>query len=292
MTNNNIIAFAGHKGSGKDTCGLFIFGSYLCNLGLVQGGFTIKPEGLWVTDILGDKNLQGRFDPRRNTETMRNFLAEYVDPYIKLYSFADELKTFCINVLGLSWEQCYGSNENKNSLTHLKWENMPGVISCITENEWKGYVDGIKEYKPLSSKFDWHNKLFSDISKMYWHKPGEMTAREVLQYFGTEIVRRMYSPAWAKATVNKIKREQPLLAIITDARFEDEVDEVNKAEGKVIKLMRQPYKDEHESERLNIPDEKFAAIIDNTEMTIDQQNDKLVEIVSGWGLLPEIEVLG
>ena len=128
---NNIISFCGHKASGKDTCGLFIFGSYLCSLGLVEGGFTIKPEGLWVTDIMGNKDLQGRFDPRRNTDTMRNFLAEYVDPYIKLYSFADELKQFCINVFGLRHEQCYGSNEEKNMPTALKWKDMPGIITIM-----------------------------------------------------------------------------------------------------------------------------------------------------------------
>jgi len=282
---NNIIAFAGHKASGKDTCGLFIFGSYLCSLGLVQGGYTIKSDGLYVTDIMGDANLKGRFDPRRNTDTMRNFLAEYVDPYIKLYSFADELKSFCINVLGLSWEQCYGSNENKNSLTHLRWENMPNVVTP----EW---VEELIIGEGISASYDIEQIKKEGIYGFSVHDLGFMTAREVLQYFGTEIVRKMYGPAWAKATVNKIKRERPILAIITDTRFEDEVDEVNDAGGKVIKLMRQPYNDEHESEKLNIPNEKFAAIINNSNMTLDEQNDKLVEIISGWGLLPQMEILG
>jgi hypothetical protein len=280
---NNIISFCGHKASGKDTCGLFIFGSYLCSLGLVEGGFTIKPEGLWVTDIMGNKDLQGRFDPRRNTDTMRNFLAEYVDPYIKLYSFADELKSFCINVLGLTHEQCYGTNNDKNSLTHLKWENMPGCMS------WQNAASMCNMYG-VPQDIKCVEKMFKDRGIIL--NQTEMTAREVLQYFGTEIVRKMYSPAWAKATLNKIKREQPLLAIITDCRFEDELDEVKNNGGKVIKLLRQPHQDNHASEQINIADDKFDAIIDNTNLTIDEQNDKLIEILTKWELLPQMEILG
>jgi hypothetical protein len=43
----------------------------------------------------------------------------------KIYSFADPLKEdICMNILGLSYNQCYGSDEEKNSLTHLIWKNQ------------------------------------------------------------------------------------------------------------------------------------------------------------------------
>lgn len=43
----------------------------------------------------------------------------------KIYSFADPLKQdICINILGLSYEQCYGSDDDKNSLTQLHWNNQ------------------------------------------------------------------------------------------------------------------------------------------------------------------------
>jgi hypothetical protein len=42
----------------------------------------------------------------------------------KIYSFADPLKQdICINILGLSHDQCYGSDDDKNSLTHLTWND-------------------------------------------------------------------------------------------------------------------------------------------------------------------------
>lgn len=42
----------------------------------------------------------------------------------KIYNFADPLKQdICINILGLSHEQCYGSDLDKNTLTHIKWQD-------------------------------------------------------------------------------------------------------------------------------------------------------------------------
>jgi len=45
----------------------------------------------------------------------------------KLYSFADPLKQdICINLLGLTYEQCYGTDEDKNTFTDIKWNSIPG----------------------------------------------------------------------------------------------------------------------------------------------------------------------
>ena len=59
--------------------------------------------------------------------------AEYVKAFVeqhskdaicKIYSFADPLKQdICMNILDLTYEQCYGSDEEKNTLTDLYWEN-------------------------------------------------------------------------------------------------------------------------------------------------------------------------
>jgi hypothetical protein len=61
---------------------------------------------------------------------------EYIDKLIKqnyssisckLYSFADPLKQdICMNLLGLTYEQCYGADEDKNSLTDIRWNSIPG----------------------------------------------------------------------------------------------------------------------------------------------------------------------
>lgn len=58
--------------------------------------------------------------------------SEYVESLInnnsldlsyRVYSFADPLKQdICINILGLTYAQCYGSDEDKNTLTDLVWD--------------------------------------------------------------------------------------------------------------------------------------------------------------------------
>lgn len=280
----NILAFFGSKTSGKSSSALFVYGSYMCSLGLVRGGFCIKEDGLWITDLFSDDTFQGRFDPYRNNETMKAFLWENISPYVKLYSFADELKQFCIKVLGLRYEQCYGANADKDSLTELRWENIPGVI-CNNNEFWTNF-ESLNDR--LRMEGTGQIPFLPEDCGLISKKEGFMTAREVMQYFGTNIVRKMYGPAWAKATLRKIKEDQPLLAIITDGRFEDECDEVRANNGKCVKLLRSPLKDEHESEKIAIPDEKFDAIIDNSNMSLDEQNDELVKVLIPWGVLPEV----
>lgn len=42
----------------------------------------------------------------------------------KIYNFADPLKeNICIDILGLSYDQCYGSDNKKNELVDCYWEN-------------------------------------------------------------------------------------------------------------------------------------------------------------------------
>ena len=43
----------------------------------------------------------------------------------KIYSFADPLKQdICINILGLTYDQCYGSDDDKNTMTDLWWDGV------------------------------------------------------------------------------------------------------------------------------------------------------------------------
>ena len=48
----------------------------------------------------------------------------------KLYSFADPLKQdICMNLLGLTYEQCYGTDEDKNTFTDIRWNSISGYDS-------------------------------------------------------------------------------------------------------------------------------------------------------------------
>lgn len=42
---------------------------------------------------------------------------------VQVYNFADPLKNLCMEILGLSYDQCYGSDHNKNELVDCYWNN-------------------------------------------------------------------------------------------------------------------------------------------------------------------------
>lgn len=256
VTQNKVLAFAGKKQSGKNTAFNLLLGIEMVKLLIVREKIEITPFGqLWVSDIFGDTEYSGIFDADRETQTMRDFLKEYIYPYIKNYSFADSLKRdICMNLLGLTHEMCYGTNTQRNQLTDLKWENMPGCTN----------------------------------------RQGQMTAREVMQYVGTDIFRRMNNDCWVQACINKITTDNSLFAIITDCRFPNEVDAIHKIGGKVIKFTRQaPDADSHQSETLldkhNYNWNNFDAVLDNAQMSISEQNEALLQLLYQWGWTNKID---
>lgn len=70
--------------------------------------------------------LSGKKQSGKNTcgeVISEHFRNNYPQLDIRFYSFADALKRdICINILGLSVEQCYGSDEQKNTMTDIIWD--------------------------------------------------------------------------------------------------------------------------------------------------------------------------
>lgn len=178
----------------------------------------------------------------------------------KIYSLADPLKQdICINLLGLTNNQCYGSDEEKNTITRLRWNDMPGYNISWTQNQ---------DYDPS----------------------GFMTARQVMQFIGTDIFRNIYNDIWIDGMLNKIKKENFVMAICCDIRFINEVEKFKKIGGIVIKLTRNPYNSSHESETAldpcNYSQSNFDLVIDNKNLNIEQQNEIIYNYLKSKGLLP------
>lgn len=161
---------------------------------------------------------------------------------IKIYNFADPLKELCMNILGLTYDQCYGEDKNKNEL-----------VNCFLENR-------------------------------------RLTAREVLQLVGTDMFRKIQKNVWSDATIRQINKEKPDIAIIADCRFPNEVESIRNADGIVIKLTRNPYNSSHMSETALDPDQyncsNFDIVIDNENMSIEQQNNAIYQFLFTKGFLP------
>jgi len=281
-----IIGLSARKQGGKNTAINFIYGIHMLALGIIKNTFNITEKGqLYVKDIFGDISFEGIFDIDRDTPEMEQFLAEHLNQFVKVYNFADLLKTeVCMKILGLTYEQCYGTDEQKNAFTHLMWENMPGVF---TNNGRADFICNILKYKD-----DFHNNLLKDVGdETFFHPPGFMTAREVMQYVGTNVFRKMYGNVWVDATIRRIKDEGSQIALIADCRFPNEVEGIQNNNGKVIRLNRNPHpEDKHESEtaldKENFEWNKFDSIIDNANSTIDEQNKQVYNVLKKWNLLP------
>lgn len=60
------------------------------------------------------------------SEFVQKYTNALIKPYnsSKIYNFADPLKQdICMNILGLTKDQCYGSDDQKNELVNCFWEN-------------------------------------------------------------------------------------------------------------------------------------------------------------------------
>lgn len=232
-----IIGFSGKKQSGKSTSGNFLVSIVMANLGIAEH-ISLNPDGLIViSDLFGDRLYQGVFDASisRSNDFMMQKALDTLSPHIKLYSFADVLKQdICMNVLGLTREQCYGSDESKNSHTGMFWEDRP------------------------------------------------MTPRDIMQFIGTDIFRKLQPNIWVDATMRKIQSDNSQIAVITDCRFPNEVSAIQNNQGKVVRLNRAPFESDHISETIldanNFDWKKFDYIIDNQKMSIYNQCLELEKI--------------
>lgn len=273
-----ILGISGKKQGGKDTTANFTLGCVMAKRGFISN-FKITDSGkLYCFGWANEAHKDGIFDYDATNPFVVSFKKNYLDKHIKLYSFADCLKKeICIKMLGLTWEQCYGTDEQKNSLTNLKWEDMPGIITREIIDEEAG--NALCDWTPRDSDFNEYIKgtqsMLARINLQY-HAAGFMTARQVLQFVGTEIMRKMYGDAHVNATINQIKADEPEYAVIRDTRFVNEVEGVKRNNGIVLRLLRDIFKgqDQHESETAldNYPLEDYTGVINNEDMTIPEQN--------------------
>lgn len=244
-----ILGISGKKQSGKTTAGNFLFGCVMLSNEIVEYAHINNEGELVVPYESGGGQMKpcvfpvDSFHPR-----MVSFMSENVWSEIKIYNFADNLKRLCIDILGLTERQCYGTDEEKNSRTNIRNPDIPtdAKIPTIT-----------------------------------------MTAREVMQYVGTDFFRKIYPQVWVDSTIRRIEKDRPQLAVVVDCRFPNEVEGIQNSGGKVIRLTRNILgdKDQHDSETALDGYEGFDAIINNQDMSIGEQNEALYNKISEWGFI-------
>lgn len=206
-----VIAFSGKKGAGKDTIASFVMDCF-------------KKFSAWQFGCPSSRFPQER--------------------HVICLAFAYFIKKFCMEVLGLTYQQCYGSDVEKNTSTKYAWKDTPQS-----------------------------------------GQSGFMTAREVMQIFGTECVRSWFGNVWAEATLRKILQDQPNLALITDNRFPNEVETIlDYPGGYIVRLTRCPYEEDEHASEISLDgfdwDRAKCYLLDNKQMSLDEQNTAILPIIT------------
>jgi len=243
-----IIGISGKKQSGKTTVGNFLFGCAMMSNSVVEYA-EINKRGELVVPY---EDAEGEISPcifpvDSSHPSMVSYMQENIWHDLKIYNFADNLKRLCIDILGLTERQCYGTDEDKNSLTDIN------LADCI--------FDTCRSRK--------------------------MTAREVMQHVGTDFFRRIYPNVWVESTIRKINKETPKLAVVVDCRFENEVKGIQETGGKVIRLTRNIYgdSDQHPSETALDNYKGFDFVLDNQDMSVSEQNEAIYNQLAEWGFV-------
>ena len=237
-----IIGISGRKQAGKNTVANILHGICLKEQGLVKD-WNLNSDGelIILTDNTDGEEGWGEFDISRKDDQFTEYANLNMWPHVKLYSFADNLKWICVKLFDIPHECVFGTDKQKNQTQkHLRWELMPGHVTTH-------------------------------------HGYGPMTAREFMQFFGTDVMRKIYEPIWVNSCIKTIQAEQSGLAIIADVRFPNEAKTVEDNGGHVVRLKRQLFDDSHSSE-IALDDYPFTHYIDNKDESIDSLMAKVKKL--------------
>jgi len=254
---SKILVFCGTAQAGKSSSAKYVSG-----LMLKQGGVCPWFE---VHDETGDLYIQAntvdeqsnvkpavcKLDLYRQDFEFQQYAAAQLWPHAKIYSYANALKRSLNEIFGLHPQNLYGSNDDKNQPTQIKWEN-------------------IKKLLPKT-------KLKQD---------GEfITHRQAAQVFG-EVCRMIDNDCWVERCFAEINMDQYPHVMIDDCRYENEIEVAKKYGAKIVLLTKNPLKMDHASEKiLEVDRSKFDYIIDNDgKFSIKDKEKQIYDILikEGW----------
>ena len=214
---------------------------------------------------------------------------------VEVFSFAGPVKKFCVDILGLKPEQCYGTEEQKNSPTAIRWEDLPHYARIVSD----ACDAAMAEFHRDSLAQPWWRRLLGRptlpsrrawfvLSRISRLPVGFMTGREVMQHFGTDVVRSMRADAWEQALATAVRESACRVALADDVRFPGEAD-VIKSEGGVVYRLRRGAAEagSHESEtRLDAYD-GFTGYLPDGE-SVESSCLTLCSMLATDGLIREV----
>lgn len=230
---------------------------------------------------------------RSGKDTAGAILAECLNG--KCVAFADPMKRFCMNALGLTERQLWGDQKEK-----------PISKKQLETSEFKYVLDAHIAARELHRVCEmqlgvYQSMKYSPELVSWWspiRKEKGLTPRRVLQTFGTEFGRKhLYANVWVDLGISIARRvldgydygRVEGLAkrhggsdavIITDVRFRNEILELKRAGAKVYRIYRPDLKvmnHASEMEQQSIPDWWCDGVLYN-DSTLESFRGKVIEL--------------
>jgi len=168
------------------------------------------------------------------------------------------------------------------------------------------FADVLKEIVALCfTNVEHYQDLFTTDESKCRLLPCGRSARELMQLVGTDYFRSIDPYCWVRTYRRRIKQismslfnlalfDSAPVVVTGDVRFENEVECIQQLGGHVIRLTRCPFPDDkHESETaldkmetvsLSCPPVEiphiFDAVVDNSDSSVEQQNDTIWDLIT------------
>jgi len=263
--NMNVIMMCGSKQSGKTTTATAIYAYHLTQVGAIPNA-QIDSAGRMSIVFNKDKNEGMYFDIDNNDSEFLEYKDKYTAKYINHVGFADELKRTCNRLFGLDYNYLTGTDEQKNSPTHIKWS-------------------GIATLLPV------HKRKALREANMY---DSYMTHREFMETFGTDICRIIYPECHVNSAWQRLKVLNPDIGIITDCRFANEFEFIrNQRDIKLfsIRFLRNPHKSTAASETGldSLEHDRFNLVVPE-DLDMPTRNKMVISALIDHGFLSTVNI--
>lgn len=187
-------------------------------------------------------------------------------------SFADNLKEmlkYTFNLSDFHLNTPEGKLKVLSPSAQLNKEQFKKVV------KWMQYTMDENKFKLLAPVFTKvEKKLVTDFKRLHGKYIELKTAREIMQFIGTDICRLIYPEYHINVLINRIKNSDEKL-VISDARFPNERIALRSLGAKLVRIKRNNIdKLNHESEQSFGNDEEYDVVLLNNS-SLDNFKNKI-----------------
>jgi hypothetical protein len=195
-------------------------------------------------------------------------------------ALADPIKRVCMEVFGFTAEQLWGPSSARNApdkrypRSH-EWTIADTCRRCdaLNDNE-PCYLTPRYALQQLGT--EWGRNCYPNL----WTEYALRTAKKLLE--GPEYKANHYSPKLGLMFVGGL--EKPKGVVISDVRFQNEMNAIRSAGGILIRLLRghglEGTAAQHtsETEQRSIPNEAFDCVLDNNEWSLEELEEAMCSL--------------